>query len=82
LSWVPDSQVAPAQHPEHDVASQRHVPLTQRWPLPHVPSVHTPPHPSLAPHGLFAHVGVQVPWAHALSAPQAKPTGQPPQSTI
>jgi len=64
-------QVLPAQHPfGHDVASQVHAPLTQRWPLPHTGPL---PH-AQAPAGeqVSALVGSQAmhalaPTPHALS---------------
>lgn len=59
LATLPGSHVARSQHPLHDVPSHVHTPVTQCWPLPHVPSWHTPPHESLAPHALPAQSGLQ-----------------------
>jgi hypothetical protein len=72
---VPGMQVLPWQHPAgHDDASHVQVPPTQCWPLPQLPLLHSPPHPSLAPHTLPEQFGVQpqvpalqlVPFAHAV----------------
>jgi hypothetical protein len=83
LSLIPSMHASPAQQPAHDVGSQVHVPPTQRWPLPQLPSMQTPLQPSLAPHALPSHVGVQVPAAHTFDPPPPHvcPTVQPPQST-
>jgi hypothetical protein len=58
-STLPGSHVSPLQHPSHDVPSQTQTPCEQRSPLAHGPVSHVPPHPSLAPHALPLHVGVQ-----------------------
>jgi hypothetical protein len=72
------------QQPVHEVASQTHAPLTQRWPVPQLPVVQTPPQPSLAPQAFAAQLAAHGPAPHVLGAPpppHVKPTGQPPQST-
>jgi hypothetical protein len=48
-----------AQQPAHDVASQAQTPSWQRWPLPQLPLVQTPPQSSVAPQALPAQLGVQ-----------------------
>ena len=76
-------QVAPAQQPdEHDVASQTHNPLTQRWPPAHAalgPQRHAPPaQVSLRVRSHEAHappVGPQLDSDIALHVPPAQ---QPP----
>jgi hypothetical protein len=80
---VPATQAAAAQQPLHDAASHTHRPLAQRSPAPHEPEVHTPLHPSLAPQGLAAHVGVHVPAPQTFGPPppHVRPPAQPPQST-
>ena len=56
---APGMQVFPWQHPvPHDTASHVHVPPTQCCPLSQLPLLHTPPHPSLAPHALPVQLGV------------------------
>jgi hypothetical protein len=57
-SPVPGSHVLPLQHPVHDVESHAHTPLTQCWPLPQLPLLHTPPQPSLAPQALPVQLAV------------------------
>ena len=77
---VPDSHVVPLQHPLHDVASHAHTPFEHSCPVPHVPLVHTPPHPSLAPHALPVQLAVhpQTPLAppppHVSGALHAPPS--------
>jgi hypothetical protein len=56
---VPAMHDVPLQQPAHELVSQTHPPLTQCWPVPQLPVMHTPPHPSLAPHALAAQLGVQ-----------------------
>jgi hypothetical protein len=59
LLAVPDSHCPAEQHPvAHDVELHVHVPLTHAWPLGQEPLVHTPPHPSLAPHALPVQLAV------------------------
>jgi hypothetical protein len=85
LWLVPDSHVAPLQHPEHDVGSQRHDPATHLCPVAQLPSVHTPAQPSLAPQALPVQLGVHVPVPQTLGlapAPQVWPMLHPPHSTI
>jgi hypothetical protein len=52
--------------------------------VPHVPVVHVPPHPSLAPHARPAHDGVHAPLPHRFApfAPHTRPAGQLPQSML
>ncbi len=79
LLLVPDSHVVPEQQPAHDVASQTHTPVTQRSPVEHIPAVHTPPHPSPAPHALPVQLGVHPhtpgvpPPPHVSGAPHVFP---------
>jgi hypothetical protein len=81
---VPARQVVPLQHPLHDDVSHTHVPAEHRWPERHVPVVHVPPQPSLAPHGLPAHDGAHVVLPQMLGAlaPQVRLAGHAPQSML
>jgi hypothetical protein len=79
---VPELQVLPEQHPPHDDASHTHAPLAQRWPAPHVPLVHVPPHSSDAPHAFPAQEGTHGVGPHRFGPrpPQVWLPGQLPQS--
>jgi hypothetical protein len=84
LCESPLSQLAPSQHPAHEVASHLHTPCAQRWPCPHAAVVHTPSQPLLAPHALPVQLPVHAPTPHTLGLPpppQSIPMLQPPQST-
>ncbi len=63
---TPLSHVPALQQPAHDVASHLHRPATHRSPCPHVPIVHTPSQPLLAPQALPVQLEVQVPASHTL----------------
>jgi hypothetical protein len=85
LALVPGWHALSAQHPVHDVSSHAHAPLTQCWPLVHVPLMHRPLQPSLAPQSLPVQFGVHappVPQTFGVAAPQVCPMLQPPQSTV
>ena len=79
---VPGRHVEPAQQPLHDVGSHAQIPASQRWPVPQLPVEQTPPQPSVAPHALPAHDGVQLPVPHWLGPPppQVSAPGHAPQS--
>src|SRR5262249_40669145 len=62
--------------------SARHDPFAQRCPPPHVSTMQRLAQPSLSPHFLPAHEGVQVPSPHRLAppAPHVSPPAQGAQS--
>jgi len=68
---VPPTHSLFEQHPPHELASHAHTLPTHSCPAPHEPAEHDPPHPSLAPHGWPAQLGVQ-PHMPACSAPQVR----------
>jgi hypothetical protein len=66
------------------MGSHAHVPLKQRWLVPQVPCMHTPEHPSLAPHALPVQLGAQTPVPQVFAVappPQVSADTHPPQST-
>ncbi len=63
---LPLAHVFPSQQPAHDVASHLHRPATHRSPWPHVPIVHTPSQPLLAPQAFPVQLDVQAPAPHTL----------------
>jgi hypothetical protein len=80
-------QVVPSQHPEgQDVASQTHVPLEQRWPVPHTepnPHRHSPRGEQLSACALSQDAQLAPPTPHSDSErvlqllPMQQPFGQP-----
>jgi hypothetical protein len=67
---VPARHCPAEQHPVHDVESHTHAPLTQCSPAAQLPTAHTPPQPSFAPHGAPAQLGVHTQTPLAPPPPQ------------
>jgi hypothetical protein len=80
---LPDWQAVPSQHPEHEVGSHAQVPCRQWSPWAHVPCVHTPSQPLLAPHDLPVQLDAHGPspqWLGTPPPPHVRPMSQPPHS--